>query len=100
MHPMVKKAGAALAVKEIVDRVQEARKPKPSLLARMGPKFLVVGLIGATAYLVKSGKLSALTSRRAAPQELEPAAYPTGPTVDVREASDDLREPALHGSSS
>ena len=85
MHPLVKKAGAALAVKEVVDRVVESRRPKRSKLAQLGPKFLVVGLIGITAYVVKSGRVDALLGRQRSSQ---PPAYGDGSTIDVRESID------------
>ena len=89
MHPLVKKAGAALAVKEVVDRVLESRRPKRSKLAQLGPKFLVVGLIGATAYVVKSGRLDALLGRQSSPKPLSPPStgYQGGSTFEARGAT-------------
>jgi hypothetical protein len=94
---MVKKAGAALAVKEVVDRVRESRRPKRSKIAQLGPKFLIVGLIGATAYIVKSGRLDGLLGRGGSP---EPVAYPTQPSVGVREGSTEGDTRVLEGSPS
>lgn len=57
MKPIVKKAAAALAVKEVIERVQEARKPKKSVFARLRPAF-VLGLLGGVGYyLYNQGKL-------------------------------------------
>ena len=87
MSPLVKKAAAALAIKEIVDRVQEARRPKRSFAARNKGKAMWAALLGGGAYLYKSGKLGplvdqakGLTGRSSSP---EPGAYPTGPTLET-----------------
>ena len=58
MNPMLKKIVAAVAVKEAIEKVQEMRRPKPSLWSRLSP-FAIIALIGgALFYLNKSGKLS------------------------------------------
>lgn len=58
MNPVLKRALAAVAVKQAYDKVQEMRQPrKPSLLSRATPLAVVGALGGALFYLSKSGKL-------------------------------------------
>ena len=58
MSPMVKKALAAVALKQVYDRVQEAREPqKPSFLARLFKLTLIGGVLGGAAYAYKNGLL-------------------------------------------
>lgn len=57
MSPMVKKLGAAFAVKQVWDKVQESRRPKRSLLSRIGPMGILAAVGGGLFYLWKSGKL-------------------------------------------
>ena len=89
MSPIVKKAAAALAIKEIVDRVQEARRPKQSFAGRNKGKALWAGLLAGGAYLYKSGKLGPIVNQakglagRPSGASPEPAAYPTGPTLET-----------------
>lgn len=87
MSPIVKKAAAALALKEVFDRVQEARRPKQSFAARNKGKALWAGLLAGGAYLYKSGKLDAVVSQAKSltgkGSSSEPAAYPTGPTLET-----------------
>jgi hypothetical protein len=79
MSPLLKKVAGALAVKEIIDRVQEARRPKRSKLSRSVPFSLPVGLAAGVFYLYKSGRLDGLLGKASTPSRPEPAAYPTGP---------------------
>lgn len=58
MNPMLKKVIAAVAIKEGIEKVQEMRRPKPSLWSRISPLALVVAIGGVIFYLNKSGKLS------------------------------------------
>lgn len=89
MSPLVKKAAAALAIKEIVDRVQEARRPQRSFVARNKGKALWAALLGGAAYLYKNGKLDSLIGQAkgltggAGNGSYEPAAYPSGPTLET-----------------
>ncbi len=76
MSPMLKKVATAVAVKKIVDRVQEARRPKRSAAARFAPAVFGLGLLGTAAYLFKSGKLQPFIGGGSGSSE--PAAYPTG----------------------
>lgn len=61
MNPMLKKVLAAVAIKEGIEKVQEMRRPKPSLMSRLSPFAIVAALGGALFYLNKSGKLAQLT---------------------------------------
>ena len=62
MSPIAKKALAAVALKQVYDRVQEARRPqKPSFLARLFKLTLVGGVLGGAAYAYKSGLLQSFT---------------------------------------
>lgn len=58
MNPMLKKVLAAVAIKEAIEKVQEMRRPKPSLWSRVSPIALVAAIGGALFYLNKSGKLA------------------------------------------
>jgi len=87
MSPLVKKVAAAFALKEVVDRVQESRRPKRSFVARNKGKALLAAVAGGGAYLYRTGKLDSLvlkakglTGRSGAP---EPAAYPAGPSLET-----------------
>lgn len=60
MNPLLKKVVAAVAIKEGIEKVQEMRRPKPSLWSRISPLALVAALGGALFYLNKSGKLGTL----------------------------------------
>lgn len=58
MSPIAKKALTAVALKQVYDRVQEARQPqKPSFLARLFKLTLIGGVLGGAAYAYKSGML-------------------------------------------
>ena len=87
MSPIVKKAATALALKEVFDRVQEARRPKQSFVARNKGKALWGAVLAGGAYLYKNGKLSGLVNQAKGlagkPGSSEPAAYPTGPTLET-----------------
>ena len=60
MNPLLKKILAAVAIKEGIEKVQEMRRPKPSLMSRLSPIALIAALGGALFYLNKSGKLAPL----------------------------------------
>lgn len=98
MKPIVKKAAAALAIKEIVDRVQEARQPKKSFIGRNKGKALWAALIGGGAYLYKTGRIGPLVDQakslagRGTGSSSEPAAYPTGPTLETHGPMSDRPE--------
>lgn len=87
MSPLVKKAATALALKEVFDRVQEARRPKQSFVARNKGKALWGALLAGGTYLYKNGKLDGLVAKAKGlsgnPSSSETAAYPTGPTLET-----------------
>lgn len=57
MNPLLKKVIAAVAVKEVIEKVQEKRRPKPSPWSRISPLAVVAAIGGALFYLNKNGKL-------------------------------------------
>lgn len=57
MGRWMKRIAAALAVKEGIERIQEARRPKKSRARGFAKLLTVVGIGGAIAYLYRSGKL-------------------------------------------
>jgi hypothetical protein len=57
MNSLLKKAVAAVAIKEGIEKIQEMRRPKPSLWSRISPVAIVAALGGALFYLNKNGKL-------------------------------------------
>jgi len=57
MNPLVKKVLGALAVKEVIDRIQESRKPKKGLFSRLGSLLVPAAIAGGVFYLYKNGKL-------------------------------------------
>jgi uncharacterized protein GlcG (DUF336 family) len=63
MNPLLKKVVAAVAVKEAIEKVQEMRRPKPSLWSRISPVALVAAVGGALFYLNKTGKLSPMVGQ-------------------------------------
>ncbi len=50
-NKLVRRTAAALAVKELVDRIQEAREPKKSFLRRNSGKIALLAVAGAGFYL-------------------------------------------------
>lgn len=65
MNPIVKKAVAALAIKEGIERIAEARRPKkPSFLARLAKFGLLAGGAAGLFYAYRSGLFRSLTGRR------------------------------------
>ena len=76
MNPALKKVLAAVAVKQVVDRIQEARAPRKSFIRRNLGKLAFLG-IGATGlYLFKSGKVEKLMGGGSNGYREE---YPAGP---------------------
>lgn len=64
MSPIVKKAIAALAIKEGFDRIQESRRPqKPSLLGRLFKLSLIGGVGYGVYYAYKNGLFGSLGSK-------------------------------------
>ena len=65
MKPIVKKAVAALAIKEGIERIAEARRPKkPSLAARLAKFGLLAGGAAGLFYAYRTGFFRSLTDRR------------------------------------
>ena len=60
MQPIVKRVLGAIAIKEVIDRVQEARKPKKGLIGRLGSPVVLVAVAGGVYYLYRTGKLTGL----------------------------------------
>ena len=70
MRPIVKKALAAVAAKEIYERIQEARQPqKPSAFARLAKLTLVAGLAAGAYYGYRAGLFDGLLGRSEDPYE-------------------------------
>ncbi len=63
MNPLLKKILAAVAVKEVFERVQEARNPKPSLVSRLAKPLTLAGLASGAAFLYRSGRLGPLVNQ-------------------------------------
>ena len=61
MNPLLKKALAALAIKEGIERIQEMRQPKRR--SRLGPLALIAGVGVGTYVLAKNGKLQPLLDK-------------------------------------
>ncbi|MDQ3957611.1 MAG: hypothetical protein M3273_04735 [Actinomycetota bacterium] len=57
MNPLLKKVIAAVAIKEGIEKIQDMRRPKPSLWSRISPFAAIAALGGALFYLNKSGRL-------------------------------------------
>ena len=64
MNPTLKKILGAVALKQVVDKIQERRAPKkPSLMKRFGRLLLIGGAAGAGLYAYKSGALEPLIDK-------------------------------------
>jgi hypothetical protein len=64
MNPLLKKALAALAIKEGIEKIQEMRQPKRrSIGSRLGPLALMAGVGAGTYVLAKNGKLQPLLDK-------------------------------------
>ena len=63
MNPMLKKVIAALAIKEGIEKVQEMRNPKPSLMSRLSRPLLMLTAGGGAYWLYKTGKLQPLVEQ-------------------------------------
>ena len=64
MNPTLKKALTAIAAKQVLDKINDRRRPrKPSFLARFGKLFLIGGGIGAAYYAYKSGRVQPLVDK-------------------------------------
>ena len=63
MSGLIKKVLAALAIKEGIEKIQEMRRPKPSLASRLTRPSLLVALAGGAMYLQQTGKLGPLVQK-------------------------------------
>ncbi len=64
MNPLLKKALAALAIKEGIEKIQEMRQPKRrSIASRLGPIALIAGVGAGTYMLAKNGQLQPLLNK-------------------------------------
>ncbi len=63
MSPLLKKVLAAVAVKEGIEKIQEMRNPKPSLMDRLGGPLKALTLGGGLFYLYKSGRLAPVVDK-------------------------------------
>lgn len=64
MSPLLKKVLGAVAVKQVIDAINERRAPKkPSLGARLGRLLLIGGGAAAGFYAYKSGALQPLIDK-------------------------------------
>jgi hypothetical protein len=76
MNPTLKKVLAAVAVKNVIDRVQEARAPRQGFIRRNLGKLVLGALVGGGLYAYKSGKIAQLTGSGSTGYRDN---YPTGP---------------------
>jgi hypothetical protein len=87
MSPLAKKVVAALALKKVVDRVQESRHPKRSFLARNKGKAMWAALLGGGAYLYKNGKLDGVIEQAkgltGASSSKATSSYPSEPSLET-----------------
>ena len=63
MSPLMKKILGAVAVKQIIDKVNERRAPKPSFMSRFGRMLLIGGGAAAGLYAYKSGALQPIIDK-------------------------------------
>ncbi len=64
MNPTLKKALTAVAAKQIIDKINDRRRPrKPSFFARFGRVLLIGGGIAAGYYAYKSGRVQPLLDK-------------------------------------
>jgi len=93
MRPIVKKALAAVAAKEIYERVQEARQPqKPSFFARLFKVGLVAALVGGVYYAYKNGLLGGSKDRYGTDTYDGSLSY-QGPREDLAEQTEPVGTP-------
>ena len=61
VNPLLKKVAAAVAVKEVIEKIQESRQPKrKSVFGKLGRFLVIVGVGGAVAYAAKTGMLKSV----------------------------------------
>ena len=96
MRPIVKKAVAALAIKEGLERIAEARRPKkPSLGARLLKLTVIGGLAYGAFYAYKSGLLRSVigSGGSRAPYEGYDSSVTVQRPVESSEAADPIGAP-------
>jgi hypothetical protein len=76
MNPTLKKILAAVAVKKVIDRVQEARAPRQGFIRRNLGKLILGTLVAGGLYAYKSGKIENLIGGGSTGYR---DSYPTGP---------------------
>jgi hypothetical protein len=76
MNPTLKKILAAVAVKKVIDRVQEARTPRQGFIRRNFGKLILGTLVAGGLYAYKSGKIEQLIGGGSTGYR---DSYPTGP---------------------
>jgi hypothetical protein len=79
MNPTLKKVLAAVAVKQVVDRIQEARAPKQGFIRRNLGKLILGALVGGGLYAYKTGKVEQLIGGKSTGYQ---DSYPTGPGTE------------------
>lgn len=100
MSPVLKKLATALAVKEVIDRVQAARQPKRTFFQRIRKPIAFLGLAGAGAWAFKSGKLQGLIGGKASQGSSgtygngQSAWSPSPPTFETTPAGGGTSSPA------
>ncbi len=101
-QPLVRKAVAALAAKEVIERVQEARRPRRSFLRRHAGKITLLALAGAGVYVWQQQRSAqGLQSQWGGTPAHEPAIEP-GERLDAplrapEEATETSTEPSPAG---
>jgi hypothetical protein len=63
MSSMIKRVGAALALKELYETFQERRQPRRSFAERNAGKLTLLAISGGALFLYKTGKLKPLIER-------------------------------------
>jgi uncharacterized protein GlcG (DUF336 family) len=63
MNGVVKKVLAALAIKEGIQKIQEMRQPKRSLISRLTKPAFFLALAGGAVYLQQTGQLAPLAQK-------------------------------------
>jgi hypothetical protein len=79
MNPTLKKVLAAVAVKKVVDRVQEARAPKHGFIRRNLGKLILGSLVAGGLYAYKTGKVEQLIGGKSTGYR---DGYPAGPGTE------------------
>jgi hypothetical protein len=80
MNPTLKKVMAAVAVKQVVDRIQEARAPRQGFIRRNLGKLILGALVGGGLYAYKTGKVEQLIGGGSPGYRGD--SYPAGPGTE------------------